>query len=299
MSILYHQCPICASKNIHFLVENQDFTVSNEIFEIWLCQDCQTAFTQNAPNPEHIGKYYQSENYVSHSDTKKGLINRLYHVARQMMLSTKTSLIERLNAQNPKKILDIGCGTGYFLGNLKSKNWQCLGIEPDPKARSFAQKNFGLEVLEAENFWKISEQFQVITLWHVLEHLHDLEKYFVKIKSLLAPNGVLVIAVPNHWAAERNHYKEHWAAWDTPRHLWHFSPQSLEFLAKRFGFRLTEQKMMPFDPFYIALLSEKYKNNPLALLSGFFWGGVSFLQSLFQTKKSSSIIYVLRHGTTL
>ena len=286
-------CPIC-SKNAHFLVKSTDFTLSKQEFEIFLCDNCQTAFTKNPPTADQIGQYYQSEDYISHSNTQKGFINKLYHFARKMMLASKRNLVEKLNGQKPKTILDIGCGTGYFLDQLQQNSWQTLGIEADEKTRRFAQQNFKLKVLNGEDFWQISQKFQVISLWHVLEHLYDLDAYFVKFNELLEDDGVLIIAVPNHWAAEQKHYGKYWAAWDVPRHLWHFSPKSMVFLANKFGFDVVSKKIMPFDPFYIALLSEKYKKNPLAIFSGFWQGFLSFLKSLSDTDKASSVIYVLK-----
>lgn len=290
-----NHCPVCNSEKTQFLHICQDYTVSQEKFEIWECKNCQTAFTQNVPAADQIGKYYQSENYVSHSDSKKGVINKLYHIARNLMLKSKVNLVKKSFGKAEGNILDIGCGTGYFLSGMKKANWKTTGIEEDSKARQFAIKNFDLAVYSPNKLFDANlPTFDVISLWHVLEHLHDFKNYLSQIRSKLSDHGKLIIAVPNFHSSDSQHYKQFWAGYDVPRHLWHFSPKSMEFLANEFKFEIISQKTMPFDPFYVSLLSEKYKKNALALVSGFWHGFWSFVAGSMNIEKSSSVIYVLK-----
>lgn len=293
---MYHShCPICGYAELSSLLSAKDYTVSKENFEIVFCENCQTGITQNVKIDE-IGKYYESTDYVSHSDTRQGLINQLYHFARKMMLGQKTALLNRLNGGKRGKLLDIGTGTGYFLNEMKQKKWEVLGIEADRKTRHFAIQTFDLQVFSPEKLFDNSlSAFDVISLWHVLEHVAELKKYLAQIKQLLKPDGHLIIAVPNHWASEQNHYKQDWAAWDVPRHLWHFSPLSIQTLCDSFDFQIVEKKLMPFDPFYISMLSAKYQGKSFAFVRGMWRGLLSFLASLQDTNKASSIIYVIRH----
>jgi 2-polyprenyl-3-methyl-5-hydroxy-6-metoxy-1,4-benzoquinol methylase len=296
MFIYYHQCPICGNQDLLPFLTCKDYTVSKEDFAIIYCQQCQTGITQNIPNQSTISKYYQSESYISHSDTKKGLVNQLYHSARRLMLQSKYQLIKKLTRLERGKILDIGSGTGYFLQTMQKKQWEVVGIEAEEKARQFSQEQFGLTVFSPEEIKNISEkQFDVITLWHVLEHLHDLHGTWEHLKRLLTTEGVLLIAVPNHQSYDAKHYQQYWAAYDVPRHLWHFSPKSLKILAHQHGFQIIDQKMMPFDPFYIALISEKYKTNSLGFIKGLWHGSIAFLAGLLEVKRSSSVIYVLKN----
>ncbi len=296
MFIYHHQCPVCGNHELLPFLTCKDYTVSKEDFEIAYCQQCQTGITQNIPNQAIIGKYYQSENYISHSDTKKGLINQLYHVARRFMLQSKYQLIKKFTLLDKGKILDLGSGTGYFLQNMKKNQWEVVGIEADEKARQFSQEQFGLSIFSPEEIKNISDkQFDVITLWHVLEHLHDLHGTWEHLKRLLKDEGVLLIAVPNHQSYDAKHYKQYWAAYDVPRHLWHFSPKSLRFLANMHEFQIIGRKMMPFDPFYISLTSEKYKNDALGFVKGLWHGCIAFLGGLLEVKKSSSVIYILKN----
>ncbi len=295
MRISYTECPVCQHKNLTPFLVCKDYTVSGENFEISYCHHCQTGFTQNVPDQESIGIYYKSAQYISHTDTKKGLVNQLYHFARNFMLSSKQQLVSQHTGLQQGTLLDIGSGTGYFLDMMKRKNWQVTGIEADEDAQAFAQKNFGISVFSPPKLSELPEkQFDAITLWHVLEHLHDLHGAWAHCSRLLKDAGILFIAVPNHQSPDAAHYQAQWAAYDVPRHLWHFSPASLDFLAEKHGFQIIRKKIMPFDPFYIALLSEKYKGSSLGLLAGAWHGGIALLKGLANVNRSSSVIYVLK-----
>lgn len=291
--ILYDACPCCGEKNIRRVFSAKDYTVSNEQFEIWECNNCTLRFTQNIPGMEQIGKYYQSENYVSHSDTNEGFINSLYHKVRKRTLIQKKKLVESVTKKNYGNILDVGCGTGAFLNVMKNANWKITGLEPDEKARQKAKELYGLNLSNSEKFYELpAESLDAITLWHVLEHVHDLHGYIDQLKKLLKPNGKLFIAVPNYTCYDEKVYKEFWAAYDVPRHLNHFSPTSMKKLFSLHGLAIEIIKPMWYDSFYVSMLSEKYKKGKSHPFKAFITGSISNGKALFNKEKCSSVIYV-------
>ena len=190
-------------------------------------------------------------------------------------------------------MLDVGTGTGFFLNEMKTHNWKVSGIEKSDDAREFAEKEFGLGMEEPEQLFQFEkESFDAITLWHVLEHIHRLNENMEAFIRLLKPHGKLIIAVPNPTSYDARHYNQFWAAWDVPRHLWHFGPEQMKLFGERHGFQLQSLHNMPFDSFYVSLLSEKYKKSKLALFKGLMHGKISWLKSLSDKKRCSSVIYV-------
>ncbi len=294
-TIVRSSCPVCLSEQIEYFLTAKDYTVSQENFEVYACQKCQFKFTQNIPDEGSIGPYYQSEEYISHSDTKEGVVNRLYHMARNYMLKSKKQLVEKYAKNGEKSLLDIGCGTGYFLDTMKGAGWQVQGIEVDDKTRQYAIDKFGLQVSDNDALFDLPKTaFDVVSMWHVLEHVHELDAYMEQIHSILKPQAHLVIAVPNWDSHDANKYGAAWAAWDVPRHLYHFAPNNMQLLAERFGFELLGEHIMPFDAFYVSMLSEKYKNGKGNLLGGVWTGGVSLLKAMSNAQKCSSVIYILK-----
>ena len=293
-TIHYTQCPICSSTNIGLTLATEDYSISKDAFEIYACKDCSFHFTQNAPSPMAIGPYYKSDVYISHSDTKEGLVNRLYHTARDLMLKKKRRLVEKLTTG--KRLLDIGSGTGYFLNHMNENGFKVVGVEIDDSARAATLKNFKIKVNPPATLLesKLSEKVDVITLWHVLEHLHDMDGYMQSMHQQLADDGVVLIAVPNHTSYDAQHYGKHWAAYDVPRHLWHFSPKTVSKLAEKNGFNVVGQKRLPLDPFYNSLLSEKYQSSKLSLIFGGIIGLISLLVSYVNPSRSTSPIYILK-----
>ncbi len=287
------KCPACSAAAISQLISAIDYTVSSQPFEIWHCNNCKLRFTQNIPDIKHIGPYYQSSNYVSHSDTKEGLINRLYHLVRNFTLHSKQHLIQKVTKKSVGSLLDIGAGTGAFAKKMKSKGWKVIGLEPDSAARNLAIQNHSLALNEPEAINHLeANSFDAITLWHVLEHVHDLSGYWNHFKNLIAPDGKLVIAVPNYTSYDAKHYQQFWAAYDVPRHLYHFSPNSIEQIANTNGFDLVKCNPMWFDSFYVSLLSEQYKSGKSNMIKAFSIGLLSNLKALFNHKKCSSVIYI-------
>ncbi len=291
--ILYDSCPVCSSKNVLPVLSVKDFTVSLEQFEIWECKNCTLRFTQNAPDSDEIGVYYQSENYISHSDTNKRLVNKMYHQVRKRTIAKKKKLVELKTGNGNGNILDIGCGTGTFLSTMKRGGWQITGLEPDRNARRKALELYDLHLEPPEELFLLPHKsFDAITMWHVLEHVHDLHAYINQIKNILKPGGIFFIAVPNYTCFEEEIYKEFWAAYDVPRHLYHFSPASMKELLTTHGLKVISEKPMWYDSFYVSMLSEKYKtgrsNIPRAILNGIESNG----KALFNTERCSSIIYI-------
>ncbi|MGI8582793.1 MAG: class I SAM-dependent methyltransferase [Chitinophagaceae bacterium] len=296
MMIVYTACPCCNEENIEKILSAKDHTVSNEIFEIWQCNTCTIRFTQNIPDKNEIGKFYKSENYISHSDTKKGFINSMYHMVRQRTLNSKKKLIEKYTRLSTGKVLDIGAGTGAFLQTMNQSKWEVTGVESHDTARENAKKLYGLSLQAPGEIFNLRPQsFDAITLWHVLEHVHELHVYMDQLKKLLKPTGYLFIAVPNYNCYDEKVYKEFWAAYDVPRHLYHFSPTSITQLLLKHGLQLKEIKPMWYDSFYVSLLSEKYKTGTNNFWSAAWNGYVSNWKALFDKEGCSSIIYVITH----
>lgn len=293
-AIRISSCPICSSDRIKKSLRCKDHLTSCESFEIFNCSDCNFSFTQNFPSEQVIGRYYEANDYISHTDTQNGIINKLYHQARKIAIGYKTKLVKKYTGK-PTTLLDIGCGTGYFIRTLSEKGWDVTGIEKSEQVRQYTKQKFGLEVHNSEYLFDIPDKSQdVITMWHVLEHIEKLNQTILAIHRILSDNGTAFIALPNKESFDANHYKEYWAAYDVPRHLWHFSPSDFERLVSMYNFKIVEIKGMFFDPFYISMLSEKNKSTSFASIVGLLKGSIFCLRSIFNTKKSSSIIYILK-----
>jgi 2-polyprenyl-3-methyl-5-hydroxy-6-metoxy-1,4-benzoquinol methylase len=292
--IHYTSCPICSSNNIQQQLTAKDYTVSQSNFAVWHCNACTAQFTQDVPVQDAIGAYYASENYISHSDTKKGIINSLYHLVRKRTLGVKRRLVIDETGTAKGSILDIGCGTGAFLQNMKDADWSITGLEPDDVARTKAAELYNINPQESGKLFDLpAASFNAITMWHVLEHVHELHSYIKQIANLLTINGKLFIAVPNYTSKDAAIYKEHWAAYDVPRHLYHFSPQSMETLLAQHGLKVIAFKPMWFDSFYVSMLSEQYKNGKGNIIKAVLNGLVSNLKAWGNVKKCSSVIYIV------
>ena len=273
-------------KQENFPLTVKDHLVSNKEFTLDFDAEKEMLLTKPQPEARKLSQYYESDQYISHTDNKKGLIPFLYHIVKKRSLKNKLSLINSLK-KNDKSILDIGAGTGDFLSFIQSEFRSVTGIEPNQKARELAQEK-GI-FLEQDLKDVKGKLFDVITMWHVLEHVPNLEETIRDVESLLKPNGILIIAVPNFYSFDAAYYKNFWAAFDVPRHLWHFSKASMN---KLFSDKLSLLKISPmiFDSFYVSILSEKNKSGKLNLLKAFFVGLRSNIYAL-STKEYSSLIY--------
>jgi SAM-dependent methyltransferase len=269
--------------------------VSQQQFTLVDCGGCGFRFTNPAPSAEEIGPYYLSDDYISHSNTRKGLVSRVYQWVRRRAIRQKANQLERETGLRSGAILDVGCGTGEFLAEMKRRGWSTLGLEPSPAARTQAQQNHQLDVRPPTELFALGPQsFDVITLWHVLEHVHTLNEYVAQLHALLKPNGLLVVAVPNATSHDAQHYGPHWAAWDVPRHLYHFSKDSMTRLMARHGFAVATAELMPWDAYYVALLSEKYRTGRTRYWAAFWAGWRSNRAARQDVTLSSSLRYGIR-----
>jgi len=270
-----------------------DHSVSKEKFE--LVKNTKYGFLVTTPLPDisELAKYYETEEYISHTDTKRNLFEKVYHMVREYAIKKKVALIN--SEQEKGSLLDIGCGTGDFISAAKNNGWSVIGIEPNVAARAKANSKTDDKVFDISKLESLpADSFDVITLWHVLEHLPNLEVHVQVFKKLLKPNGTLIIAVPNHNSFDANYYKEFWAAYDVPRHLWHFSQVSIKKLFGKFQIELNKTIPMKFDSFYVSLLSEKYKTGKQNPFKAFWIGFRSNLKAK-HTSEYSSLIYVFKN----
>jgi 2-polyprenyl-3-methyl-5-hydroxy-6-metoxy-1,4-benzoquinol methylase len=286
-------CPVCNNEKTRFALKVKDHSVSGEFFEVFECSRCGLRFTKDPPGGEKIGTYYESEDYISHSNTRKGLINTLYHSVRNRTMATKFNLLKYTTELTTGQHLDIGAGTGAFVQYVNGKGWNSIGVEPDERARDMALAYHATKLLPAGDFDSFSPgSFDAISMWHVLEHVHALYPYLQQIKNILKPDGLVFIAVPNYTSYDANKYGADWAAYDVPRHLYHFSPESMKWLLKSAGFKLKEMLPMWYDSYYISLMSERYRHGKTSLLKGFMTGAISNIKALRDKEKCSSLIYI-------
>ena len=276
--------------NKKYFLTVKDYSVSKETFDLYHDETLDMLITHPQPSLENLGKYYESEDYISHTDNKRSLFEKLYHFIKSIALKNKLNLINSLQFQKGK-ILDIGAGTGEFLSVAKNDGWQTIGVEPSDKAKAIAKSkgvSFVEQTSELEN-----QSFDVISMWHVLEHVPDLDKQIKELKRLLKPTGTLIIAVPNFKSFDAKHYGKYWAAYDVPIHFWHFSKTAIKMLFEKEEMKLEKVLPMQFDSFYVSLLSEKYKSGKMNFIKAFFIG----LQSNWKAKENfeySSHIYILK-----
>jgi 2-polyprenyl-3-methyl-5-hydroxy-6-metoxy-1,4-benzoquinol methylase len=290
----YSHCPVCDSTGIKNVLTVKDHTVSGKTFDIMECGSCTLRFTQDVPGAASISPYYKAEEYISHTDTSKGFINKIYKIIRKRTLVKKRKLVEKYTGIKKDNFLDVGSGTGSFVNEMKQNDWKVTGLEPDEDARKTAHTLYDLELTDSREFYKlVAESFDAITLWHVLEHVHDLSAYVQQLKKLLNKKGKLFIAVPNYTSLDSKIYKEFWAAYDVPRHLYHFSPASMKWLMEKNGLTIIQHKPMWYDSFYISLLSSKYKRGKTNWVTAFWNGLRSNLKAMGNVKKCSSVIYII------
>jgi 2-polyprenyl-3-methyl-5-hydroxy-6-metoxy-1,4-benzoquinol methylase len=288
------KCLVCGSSNLTELLTATDFLVSSDEFRIAKCTDCGFTFTLNPPDERELGQYYLSEDYISHTDRKESLTESIYHAVRRLMLHRKYKLIKGLSRKGPGTLLDIGSGTGYFAGYMKNRGWEVTGIEISERARNFSISKFSMKAISPDKVKDLSDgEFDYVTLWHVLEHLSDPVMWLKEIFRVLKDDGKCIVAMPNISSADSKKFGKNWAALDVPRHLWHFSPETLQKFIKDKGFICSRITGMPFDVFYISIMSYRYCQTRFAFLRGLTTGMILTLKNLFVGNSSSSLIYIL------
>lgn len=285
------RCPVCDTTEFENKIISEDTSVSNEQFVIVQCKSCDFLFTNPRPSLGHLDKYYDSQTYISHNSNGNTIIKLAYKFARSLAFKSKLKLINRFANEN-NSLLDYGCGSGHYLAYCKNKGWNVVGVEPSQDARLIANKLTNNVVVSDIN--EIQSHYQVITLWHVLEHVPNLNKTIVSLKDKLTKNGTLIVAVPNPESWDAKHYKNNWAAYDVPRHLYHFSQSNMKQLMKNHKLKIKEVIPMKMDSFYVSMLSEKNKlghNNYLqAIINGF----KSNSYGKKHNNNFSSLIYVIQ-----
>lgn len=290
MKITVEICPICGRNEFKEVFKAPFFRGKRELFSIKECTNCNFWVTSPRPKDDDLGGYYEQESYVSHSDDNKSLFDLTYKTVRSYALKSKARLVNKC-VGSKAAVLDFGAGGGAFVNQLKRLGYDAVGVEPSEIARKNAKTVYNLELLAPEQFNQMDKTYNAITLWHVLEHLPNLNNHLEKFYSALDNNGVLIIAVPNHESKDAKHYKENWAALDVPLHLWHFKKKNVKALAEKHRFKLEQIINMPFDSFYVSMLSEKIKGKARPII-----GLAKGLQSNFaaSSNNASSLIYVLR-----
>ncbi|HBN45299.1 MAG: methyltransferase [Candidatus Marinimicrobia bacterium] len=284
-------CPLCKNE-LTIVFTTKDFLVSGESFDIVECSDCGLRLTSPFPNKDNIGSYYESEEYISHAEETKGLFDFIYNMVRAYMLGRKGKIIERSSRKRSGTILDIGCGAGHFLDKMKIDGWRVKGVDVSSKAREIVKQQFDIEVISPDDWLNSDEKYDVVTCWHSLEHVHDPLEYLQKFKQQLNENGILVVALPNYDSPDAHKYGADWAAYDTPRHLYHFTPPSISKIMTQNGFSVQGCHRINFDPFYVSILSAKHKGS--SHFSGIVNGLASWFISVFQKEKCSSLIYIMK-----
>jgi len=275
-------------------LEIKDHSVSGEIFHLLYNEELEMLETSPQPSQEKLPAYYQSEDYISHTDSQRNLFEKAYHIVKNIALKRKLKLINSVNATS-KSLLDVGCGTGDFLQIAQKNGWLTAGIEPNTNARQIANQKTNNQVFNSDELFELKpNSFDVITLWHVLEHLPELQSQMVMFRKLLKPNGRLIIAVPNYKSYDASFYKEFWAAFDVPRHLWHFSKISISRLVSNENMEVEKIIPMKFDAYYVCLLSEKYKTGKMNPVKA-FWVAWKSNRRAIRTGEYSSLIYCVKN----
>ncbi len=285
-----NKCPWCESEKAQINLWLKDEFLTKEDFHICECLNCGLLYTMPRPDKEKIGAYYKSEAYYSHQENKKGFIPKVYERVKSINLKHKYRLAT--SGMQPGKLLDIGCGVGDFLHTAETHGWECIGVEPSEDAKAIAQKRMKGMIITSEELESFSDgAFDVITMWHVLEHVDDLKWQVAQLQRLVKPSGRVVIAVPNYKSYDGQYYKEHWAAYDVPRHLNHFNRITLSKIFKTSGLELVKMDKLKWDAYYISYLSEQYRHHSLPLVRGLYRGFISNCKAR-RSGEWSSLVYV-------
>ena len=286
------KCPVCLERDFSLFEETKDYFFTNESFTLSKCNACGFVFTNPIPKKESLGKYYETDEYLSHDSSKHGIIGKIYSAVREINLKNKYRIVSRYITTG--KILDLGSGTGEFLDYFKRRGWSTIGVEPNIQDREFAINNYSLSIVEEEDLALIESNTQdVITMWHVLEHVYDLNERMEALIRILKKDSVLIIALPMIDSPDSIKFGKYWSGLDVPRHLYHFSSSTFELLANKYKFKIIDRVPMKFDSLYVSWLSHKAKNNKFAFVRGVFDGIISNIIAK-KTANYSSMIFVLK-----
>lgn len=286
------KCPVCGHEEFTLFLKTRDFFLTQEEFSLDQCSTCNFVFTNPIPTLSSLSKYYDSPDYLSHTANSYSIKGEIYKIFRRINIKKKFKYVDHL--AKGKSILDIGCGTGELLNYFQKMGWDTMGIEPNPSARTFAKKSYQLQIYDEESLSNLKENsFNVISMWHVLEHVPDLSGRMEQVKRLLQKDGLLLIALPNLDSPDAIKYGPHWAGLDVPRHLYHFTQETFEVLLKAHNMELIRSIPMKFDAYYVSLLSENYLKKSLAFIPALLNG----FRSNFRARKEnnySSMIFVIK-----
>ena len=289
-----NKCPWCGSEKAQINLRLKDEFLTKEDFQICECLNCGLQYTIPRPSKEKIGEYYKSEEYYSHQENKRGFIPKLYEAIKKINLKHKLNIATK--GKYVGKLLDIGCGVGDFIHVAENQGWECLGVEPSDDAKVIARKRIKANIINSETLEEIQDEtFDVITMWHVLEHVDNLKWQIEQLERLIKKNGRIVIAVPNYKSYDAQYYKEHWAAYDVPRHLNHFSRNDLIKIFKTKDLNLIKTDKLIWDAYYISYLSEQYKHHKFPLVRGAFRGLLSNCKARI-SGEWSSMVYVFERN---
>ena len=285
-----NKCPWCGSEKAQINLWLKDEFLSKEDFHICECLNCGLLYTMPRPSKDKIAEYYKSDEYYSHQENKKGFIPRLYETVKRTNLKHKYELATR--GLKTGALLDIGCGVGDFLHTAETQGWHCTGVEPSEEAKAIAQQRTTAKILSSEDQESLPEaSFDVITMWHVLEHVDNLKWQVTQLQRLIKPNGRIVIALPNYKSYDGQYYKEHWAAYDVPRHLNHFNRTTVAKILVTKDLKLVNTDKLKWDAYYISYMSEQYKIHKLPLIRGVYRGWISNLKAR-RSGEWSSLVYI-------
>ena len=285
-------CYNCNSTEFVTHIESKDFSVTKEKFTVVTCDNCGLTFTSPRPKGSELGKYYLSEHYISHTNASKTLFEKTYQLIRKISMKRKYKLISSYASSG--KILDIGCGTGDFLNMCKAKQWKTKGVEPNERARKQCIDRYKLDVSASVNLEEVEGRFDIITMWHVLEHVDKINETIINLQRLISENGRIIIAVPNINSYDCSFYNKYWAGYDLPIHLYHFTKESIVNIFKKHNLKLDSVKEMPFDSYYVSLLSEEHKTGKKNPIRALFIGAMSNIVGRFTQKGYSSRIYIFK-----
>ncbi len=291
----FKPCPLCGASGQIPYAGCTDYTVSKEHYTLMRCPSCGMVYTLDPPSQDKMAQYDKLGLKLKLGDSPSGLIGKLYYRVRSYMLGRKAHIVESQSYRTAGTLLNYGAKTGFFSHRMERRGWKVISVEKYHEERQFSLEMFHHRMIDLNEMDKLRPgTFDVITLWHVFEHNPHPDKLLDRFYDLLRPGGILVMACPNICSTDAMHYGPYWAAYDVPRHLWHFSPTSLCNLVHKHGFTLMHHESMPFDSFYISILSEKQMRHKLAFIRGFLYGLHSWLVSLSKRGKSSSLVYVFR-----